>query len=121
MEGISADIRVNSMPSNKIREARRSGSEKNEPDTTVNIRAGKEVQGALENERLEKAIEEITKAVNHFNKKLSMEVEEDLNRTIIKVIDKETDEVVRQIPSEEMIELAKNAKELKGLLFSKEG
>lgn len=38
---------------------------------------------------------------------LSFSVEKDLNRTIVKITDKKTDEVIRQIPSEEFVELAK--------------
>jgi len=48
-------------------------------------------------------------------------VEEDLNIMIVKVIDSETEEVIRQIPPKELVALSKNAKDLKGLLINKEG
>jgi len=40
---------------------------------------------------------------------------------IVKVIDGDTDQVIRQIPAQELIELSKHAKDQKGLLINKEG
>jgi len=42
------------------------------------------------------------------------EQERDLNELIVKVVDQETEEVIRQIPPEELIELAKRLRELSG-------
>ncbi len=67
------------------------------------------------------AMDRIEQAAVLFNRKIRLEVEEDLNIMIVKVIDSETEEVIRQIPPEELIELSKNAKDLKGLLINKEG
>jgi flagellar protein FlaG len=38
----------------------------------------------------------------------------DANETIVKVIDRETNEVIRQIPPEELLELTKHLNELRG-------
>ena len=67
------------------------------------------------------AIEKIVSSAKIFNKKLELELEKDLGIMIVKVIDSETNEVIRQIPAEEMVELSKNAKDLKGLLIDREG
>jgi flagellar protein FlaG len=69
----------------------------------------------------EVAMERVVSAAKFFNRKIHLEVEEDLNMMIVKVIDSETDEIIRQIPAEELIELSKNADDLKGLLINKEG
>lgn len=66
------------------------------------------------------AMEKIVHTAKFFNKELHLEIEKDLNMVIVKVIDGETDEVIRQIPSEELVELSKKAKNLKGLLVDKE-
>lgn len=76
---------------------------------------------AVDAEQLNRAIEKIESTAQYYNRKLQFEVEEELDITIVKVIDKETDEVVRQIPPETMVELAKHARDLKGLLLSEEG
>lgn len=69
----------------------------------------------------EEALERIVSIAKQFNTKLHLELERDLGITIVKVVDAETDEVIRQIPPEELVELSKNAKDLKGLLINKEG
>ncbi len=67
------------------------------------------------------AMDRIEQAAVIFNRKIRLEVEEDLNIMIVKVIDSDSGEVIRQIPSEELVALSKNAKDLKGLLINKEG
>jgi uncharacterized FlaG/YvyC family protein len=42
---------------------------------------------------------------------------EDINRIAIKIVDRETDEVIREIPREETIELLQKIMESAGLLF----
>lgn len=44
-------------------------------------------------------------------------VDRDTGIQVIKVVDTKTDEVIRQIPSEEIIELAKTLDKLHGLLI----
>jgi len=51
-----------------------------------------------------------------FNRKLQFVVEHG-NEVIIKVIDKETDKVIKEIPPEELQRLHSNLKEAIGLLF----
>jgi len=72
-----------------------------------------------ENKRVKEAIEHVVHAANYFNRKIRLEVDNDI--MIVKVIDEKTGQVIRQIPSEEIVELSKNAKDLKGLLINKEG
>ena len=69
----------------------------------------------------EEAIERIVNVAKFFNRKIRFEVEKDLDIMIVKVIDSETEEVIRQIPPKELVELSKNAKDIKGLLINKEG
>jgi flagellar protein FlaG len=69
----------------------------------------------------EEAVERIVKAANYFNREIHFELEKELDIMVVKVIDSETDEVIRQIPPEELVELSKNAKDLKGLLINTEG
>jgi Uncharacterized flagellar protein FlaG len=57
---------------------------------------------------------------------VSFHVDEELETTVIKVIDADTKKTIRQIPSEEMLSLSKRLQELRdsddssGLLFSSE-
>jgi len=52
-----------------------------------------------------------------FNKKLQFEVDQSSNQVIVKVIDKETDKVIKELPPEELQRLHRNLKEAIGLLF----
>jgi flagellar protein FlaG len=62
-------------------------------------------QGGLE--ELGKAVEKLQKFVSIAASDIEFSIDEDLGRTVVKVIDRETKDVIRQIPSEEMLELAK--------------
>ncbi len=50
--------------------------------------------------------------------KITFDVDEETGEQIIKVLNKETGEVIRQVPAEELINLAARMDQLKGLIFS---
>jgi len=52
-----------------------------------------------------------------FNKKLQFVVDQQSNEITIKVIDKETDKVIKELPPEELQQAHSNLKETFGLLF----
>jgi len=52
-----------------------------------------------------------------FNRKLQFEVDHNSNEVIVKVIDKETDKVIKELPPEELQRLHSNLKETIGFLF----
>lgn len=62
----------------------------------------------------------MTKAVNDFvkpfNNALQFNIDDSTGQTVIKVIDTDTKEVIKQIPSEDMLALAKALDQIKGLL-----
>ncbi len=74
----------------------------------------------LSKEELENVLKSVKKKFDYMNKYLKIEIDKDLHEPVIKIIDKKTNEVVRQIPPEYLLELAKKVDELVGLLFSKE-
>ena len=66
-------------------------------------------------------LDQAVKAVNEFvriaNSSLEFSVDEETGIELVRVIDKETEEVIRQIPSEEIVAIAKALNSLKGLLI----
>jgi len=66
----------------------------------------KELQQILKN--LDKYLERINRILDPLRKELRVEIDQDLNIPIFKIIDKETNEVIRQIPLEEILKLIKN-------------
>jgi len=75
----------------------------------------------VQNDEVQDAVERVVDAAKFFNRKIQLEIENDLGITVVKVIDGDTKEVIRQIPPEELVQLSRRAKDLKGLLVSKEG
>lgn len=56
--------------------------------------------------RIENAVEKLNSFMKSMERNLEFSYDQDINRTIITVRDKNTDEVVRQLPSEEALKLA---------------
>ncbi|MFK8017251.1 MAG: flagellar protein FlaG [Gammaproteobacteria bacterium] len=67
-----------------------------------------EVQPPPPREEIEKAAQELTKRAAEMGRDLRFDVDDDSGVTVIKVIDPLTDEVVRQIPSEEAVDRARS-------------
>ena len=65
--------------------------------------------------RLAADIENVSRT---FNKKLQFVVDHQSNEVIVKVVDKETDKVIKVIPPEELQRLHKKLKETIGFLFN---
>ena len=61
------------------------------------------------------ALEQIGQA---FNKKLQFVVDQNSNQVIVKVIDKETDKVIKELPPEELQRLNTNLQDTIGFLFN---
>lgn len=51
------------------------------------------------------------KVEQYMNRGISLEIDRDLNIVVVKIVDKESGEVIRQVPLPESIELAKGMKE----------
>lgn len=75
---------------------------------------------AARREELDRALDAVRKAVEPVARNLLFSVDDDSGRTIVKVVDSATKEVIRQIPSEEILSIAKALDKLKGLLIKQE-
>lgn len=81
------------------------------------IEASKTVQAAepASRQQLETALKNIREFVEPINSDLEFSLDEDTGQTVVKIIDRATKEVIRQMPSEEMIAIAKALDNIKGL------
>lgn len=68
-------------------------------------------------EQVQKAVENLRQAVQSSSANLQFSVDGDTGKTIIRVVDGDTKEVIRQLPSEEVLQLAKSLDKLSGLLL----
>ena len=64
-------------------------------------------EAAQTKEYIDRAMKRMNDYVQSVNRNLNFSVDETSGRNIIKVIDAETEEVIRQIPPEEMLALAR--------------
>ena len=76
---------------------------------------------------IESAVAEISEFVQSQNRSLAFSVDEKSQRSVVKVTDTDSGEVIRQIPSEEVLALSERIKELQtdvgaavGVLFNKQ-
>jgi flagellar protein FlaG len=85
-----------------------------ENDTVTPQQASKEPS----REQLDKAVSELNQSSQMKTQGIEFSIDEDSQRTVVKVIDQETKEVLRQIPTKEALELAKTFDSAKGSLIS---
>lgn len=62
-------------------------------------------------ERVNELVQELNDNSNIRRKNLELVVNDDIGQTIVKVVDSESGEVIRQIPSEELVRLSERLKE----------
>lgn len=69
----------------------------------------------LSEKTIKEAIEDTNKKLELTDRKFEFSVNEETNDIIVKVINKETDEVIREIPSEKILDMVAKMMELAGL------
>jgi len=66
-------------------------------------------------EELKAAVKSVREYVQPFNSNLEFSINDETDQVVVKIIDTATKEVIRQIPSEEMLAIAKALDSLIGL------
>ncbi len=66
----------------------------------------------LSNQEVLEAVQNLNDFVQKTRRELNFSVDEQTGRTVVKVIDHETKDIIRQIPAEEILEVAKRVTEL---------
>ncbi len=69
---------------------------------------------------VQQAVERINRSLPASNQGIEFAVDADTDRVIVKVVDRETREVLRQMPSEEALEIAKALERTQGMLIKLE-
>ncbi|HHY15870.1 MAG TPA: flagellar protein FlaG [Firmicutes bacterium] len=83
----------------------------------VEAREKAAVEEEVPREDLESAIERINGAMEFINKGLKFSVHEGAERIMVEVIDKATNEVIKEIPPRELLETLALIREMVGLLI----
>lgn len=71
----------------------------------------------LSKEEIAAIVEELNKAMQVVGTTLAFTIDEQTKRTVVKVLDAQTHEVIRQIPPEEMLKVSQRIAELMGILI----
>jgi len=90
-------------------------SEKAELESSLKVEEKPEKEDSkqsISNEKVEEAVTSLNSSIQSVQRNLQFSVDKDLNRIVINVTDKNTDEVVRQIPSEDVLDLARNLQDI---------
>jgi flagellar protein FlaG len=82
--------------------------------STTSEQAGQQQQRT---EALRDKVAQLNDYMQNMNRNLQFSVDDTSGDTVIKVIDSETEEVVRQIPSEEILEARHAAEKYRGVLI----
>lgn len=82
----------------------------------IRIDAPKPASAVPDKEELKQALASINTALQDRSPGLEFSIDRDSDRSVVKVVDKDTQEVIRQMPSREAIEIAKALDKLHSLM-----
>ena len=68
-------------------------------------------------DKADDAVKNINEALKSLSRNLEFSIDSDSNRSVVKVVDHETGEVIRQMPTPEALEIAKALDRVQGLLI----
>jgi len=71
----------------------------------------KEEPKQVDSVQLEQAVTELNDYVQKVERDLQFSVDEDLGRTVVKVVDRESGELIRQIPDQSLLEIARGLRD----------
>jgi flagellar protein FlaG len=70
---------------------------------------------------LDRAVTELNRSLSSYRRHMSIRMHTETNRRMVRVYDSETDEVIREIPPEGILDAHANLLELAGLLIDQRG
>ena len=72
---------------------------------------------AVDAAQARRAVETINRQLEAAAKNLRFSVDDSTGKTVVRVVDTSTGEVIRQVPSEELLAISRSIDRLQGLLF----
>jgi len=93
-------------------------SNQNQNDFTEQTKNTQKV--AVSQEELNKMMEEIKHKFSMIEKYLQIDIDQQIRMPISKIIDMRTEEIIRQIPPEWIVDILRRMEELRGVIYSKE-
>lgn len=87
------------------------------PAQQAAAQAAADVKASQPQHQIDKVLSDLQKISLTFDRRLQFSINRDINRVVVKVIDTETDKVIRELPPKEIQELYRRIREAVGLLF----
>lgn len=95
------------------------------PDVSVAEVAAEAAEGKVRSlstlasvtESIDDAVEVLNEALSRKHTSAQIRKDEELNRFLVTIKDKDSGEIVREVPPEALLKFARNLEELKGILF----
>lgn len=75
----------------------------------------------LSKQELEKAVEQSNKLIFKDDNRFEFKIHERTGRIMVKLVDKETDEIIKEIPPEKILDLVASIWDLVGILIDERG
>jgi len=75
---------------------------------------------AVDIAQMKKALEAANRAVQSAGGSLQFSIDQETGKTLVRIIDTSTNQLIRQIPSEEMLAIARSLDKLQGLLLEQQ-
>ena len=85
--------------------------------TQATVQSEATVTTSQPQQSLTRVLSDLQKVSQVFGRRLQYSIDRDINRVVVKVIDTETDKVIRELPPKEIQELYRRIREAVGLLF----
>lgn len=118
------NLEITNTYNNKVEVPKKREPEKVEVETKPELQKEQETKtNAEDNKKIQEAVDKINMQLKSANTKIQFKVHEsnnsEINKVSIKIVDETNDEVIKEIPSEEAIELSEKMQEVIGVLFDK--
>ncbi len=94
------------------------GNERNGLEEKPVNETGKQKEMQNPSQGIDQAVRDINSYLQKVQRNLEFSVDKDTKQVVVKVIDAESGEVVRQIPAEAVLAMARDLMNEKGLLFA---
>jgi flagellar protein FlaG len=78
-------------------------------------------RASVKPEDVQGEIEKLNRMVKVYNNKINFDIDSKTNQVVVKVVNGETDKIIRQVPPDEIINLSQRMDELRGMIFDDGG
>lgn len=101
------------------REPSKSGDFSSKANPNINNNETIKSDNIDSNNKIKETVDLANREIKMFNTNLNFSIDKESNKVVVKVIDKDTKEVVRQIPPDELLKIAKNFEKYGSFLLNK--